>query len=120
LVSIGEQARHERVVRASEPSSRPVVASSLHLRRLNFCRRRRRHRLFIRRASFLPIDVVARLDSSVRLVLTSVRDARNSRFTKTMSAVSQAPHTGTTIVACEYDGGVVLGADTRVSTGASL
>jgi 20S proteasome subunit beta 1 len=28
-----------------------------------------------------------------------------------------APHTGTTIVACEYDGGVVLGADTRVSTG---
>ena len=35
-----------------------------------------------------------------------------------MSAVSQAPHTGTTIVACEYDGGVVLGADTRVSTGA--
>jgi 20S proteasome subunit beta 1 len=27
------------------------------------------------------------------------------------------PHTGTTIVAVEYDGGVVLGADSRVSTG---
>ena len=27
------------------------------------------------------------------------------------------PKTGTTIVACVYDGGVVLGADTRVSTG---
>lgn len=46
---------------------------------------------------------------------------RDIRFTieRSMSAVSQAPpHTGTTIVACEYDGGVVLGADTRVSTGA--
>mmetsp|Transcript_5545 Transcript_5545/g.8595 ORF Transcript_5545/g.8595 Transcript_5545/m.8595 type:complete len:237 (-) Transcript_5545:470-1180(-) len=29
----------------------------------------------------------------------------------------KAPKTGTTIVACVYDGGVVLGADTRVSTG---
>ena len=28
-----------------------------------------------------------------------------------------APHTGTTIVAVEYNGGVVLGADSRVSTG---
>ncbi len=28
-----------------------------------------------------------------------------------------APHTGTTIVAVQYDGGVVLGADSRVSTG---
>ena len=28
-----------------------------------------------------------------------------------------APHTGTTIVAVAYDGGVVLGADGRVSTG---
>jgi 20S proteasome subunit beta 1 len=28
-----------------------------------------------------------------------------------------APHTGTTIVAIEFDGGVVLGADSRVSTG---
>ena len=28
-----------------------------------------------------------------------------------------APHTGTTIVAVEYEGGVVLGADSRVSTG---
>jgi 20S proteasome alpha/beta subunit len=28
-----------------------------------------------------------------------------------------APHTGTTIVACAFDGGVVLGADGRVSTG---
>lgn len=27
------------------------------------------------------------------------------------------PHTGTTIVACTYNGGVVLGADGRVSTG---
>jgi 20S proteasome subunit beta 1 len=30
---------------------------------------------------------------------------------------SQAPHTGTTIVAVSFDGGVVLGADGRVSTG---
>lgn len=30
---------------------------------------------------------------------------------------SSAPHTGTTIVAIEYEGGVVLGADSRVSTG---
>jgi hypothetical protein len=30
---------------------------------------------------------------------------------------SAPPHTGTTIVACTYDGGVVLGADSRVSTG---
>ena len=29
----------------------------------------------------------------------------------------EAPHTGTTIVAVEFDGGVVLGADSRVSTG---
>jgi len=28
-----------------------------------------------------------------------------------------APHTGTTIVACCYEGGVVIGADSRVSTG---
>jgi hypothetical protein len=34
-----------------------------------------------------------------------------------MRGKNEAPHTGTTIVACEYDGGVVLGADTRVSTG---
>ena len=27
------------------------------------------------------------------------------------------PHTGTTIVACKYDGGVVIGADGRVSVG---
>jgi 20S proteasome subunit beta 1 len=29
----------------------------------------------------------------------------------------EAPHTGTTIVAVSFDGGVVLGADSRVSTG---
>lgn len=29
-----------------------------------------------------------------------------------------APHTGTTIVAATFDGGVVVGADSRVSTGA--
>jgi 20S proteasome subunit beta 1 len=28
-----------------------------------------------------------------------------------------APHTGTTIVACTYKDGVVIGADSRVSTG---
>jgi hypothetical protein len=32
-------------------------------------------------------------------------------------ASTAAPHTGTTIVACTFDGGVVLGADGRVSTG---
>jgi 20S proteasome alpha/beta subunit len=30
---------------------------------------------------------------------------------------ADAPHTGTTIVAVAYPGGVVLGADTRVTTG---
>ncbi len=35
----------------------------------------------------------------------------------TVPSTSAAPHTGTTIVAVEYDGGVVLGADSRVSTG---
>ena len=29
----------------------------------------------------------------------------------------EAPHTGTTIVACSYPGGVVLGSDGRVSVG---
>ena len=29
----------------------------------------------------------------------------------------EAPKTGTTIVACEYADGIVIGADTRVSTG---
>lgn len=33
------------------------------------------------------------------------------------AAFQGPPKTGTTIVACVYDGGVVLGADTRVSTG---
>lgn len=32
-------------------------------------------------------------------------------------AGQEAPHTGTTIVACTYPGGVVLGADGRVSVG---
>ena len=31
-----------------------------------------------------------------------------------------APHTGTTIVAVSYDGGVVLGADSRVSMGSYI
>ena len=35
----------------------------------------------------------------------------------TVPSTSAAPHTGTPIVAVEYDGGVVLGADSRVSTG---
>ena len=35
-----------------------------------------------------------------------------------MEATGGAPQTGTTIVACCFDGGVVLGADTRVTTGA--
>lgn len=30
---------------------------------------------------------------------------------------NESPHTGTTIVAVSFDGGVVLGADSRVSTG---
>lgn len=30
---------------------------------------------------------------------------------------SDQPHTGTTIVACTFNGGVVIGADSRVSTG---
>eukprot|EP00775_Hariotina_reticulata_P004054 gene4054-4301_t len=33
------------------------------------------------------------------------------------SSSDAEPHTGTTIVACTYNGGVVLGADGRVSTG---
>ena len=33
------------------------------------------------------------------------------------SQADQAPQTGTTIVAVTFDGGVVLGADSRVSTG---
>ena len=32
-------------------------------------------------------------------------------------SAAPAPHTGTTIVAAAYAGGVVLGADTRVTTG---
>lgn len=33
------------------------------------------------------------------------------------SSSDAEPHTGTTIVACTYNGGVVIGADGRVSTG---
>lgn len=32
-------------------------------------------------------------------------------------SLADPPHTGTTIVAVSYDGGVVIGADSRVSTG---
>ncbi|QDZ18406.1 beta type subunit of proteasome [Chloropicon primus] len=35
----------------------------------------------------------------------------------TLKGTDGGPHTGTTIVAVAYDGGVVLGADSRVSTG---
>lgn len=35
-------------------------------------------------------------------------------------ATSTAPHTGTTIVACAFEGGVVLGADGRVSLGSYI
>ena len=38
-------------------------------------------------------------------------------FRDNVSPKDRAPKTGTTIVACVYDEGVVLGADTRVSTG---
>ena len=36
---------------------------------------------------------------------------------ESINRAQEAPKTGTTIVACEYAGGVVIGADTRVSTG---
>eukprot|EP00983_Pelagomonas_calceolata_P031746 995784-Pelagomonas_calceolata.AAC.1 len=38
----------------------------------------------------------------------------------TKPAGQEAPHTGTTIVACSYPGGVVLGADGRVSVGSYI
>jgi hypothetical protein len=34
-----------------------------------------------------------------------------------MAYADEAPKTGTTIVGCVYNGGVVMGSDTRVSTG---
>lgn len=38
-----------------------------------------------------------------------------------MSEWMSAPHsTGTSIMACEYDGGVVIGADSRTTTGAYI
>ena len=40
-----------------------------------------------------------------------------SRMDYSSSQAEQAPQTGTTIVAVSFDGGVVLGADSRVSTG---
>jgi len=45
---------------------------------------------------------------------------RNSRAKDNMESIQhsqEAPKTGTTIVACVYAGGIVIGADTRVSTG---
>ena len=36
---------------------------------------------------------------------------------ESINCAQEAPKTGTTIVACEYAGGIVIGADTRVSTG---
>jgi 20S proteasome subunit beta 1 len=36
---------------------------------------------------------------------------------ESINHAQEAPKTGTTIVACEYAGGIVIGADTRVSTG---
>ena len=36
---------------------------------------------------------------------------------ESINRAQEAPKTGTTIVACEYAGGIVIGADTRVSTG---
>jgi 20S proteasome subunit beta 1 len=49
----------------------------------------------------------------------------NMKLPTTLPGVSkpqgqEAPHTGTTIVACSYPGGVVLGCDGRVSVGSYI
>jgi 20S proteasome alpha/beta subunit len=46
------------------------------------------------------------------------RNSSSKNKIKEMNVSQEAPKTGTTIVAAVYDGGIVIGADTRVSTGA--
>jgi len=47
----------------------------------------------------------------------SRRKSRAKAHMESINHAQEAPKTGTTIVACEYAGGIVIGADTRVSTG---
>ena len=118
LVRIREQRRHEGVLtptqttrpgvehgasRARARATRPAtIVSLVRARGLAVSRRRRR--------DVRPRAPAARHNRALDVDMGL--DARDAD-------ASEAPHTGTTIVACEYAGGVVLGADSRVSTGAN-
>eukprot|EP00955_Chlamydomonas_euryale_P107531 365776-Chlamydomonas_euryale.AAC.19 len=69
-------------------------------------------------AELPSLDAITHESSDEGLLPSTPRMNRlHPGLNRGMPCGGEAPHTGTTIMACVYDGGVVLGADGRVSVG---